>query len=227
MLSAAPQDFEIQDSAASTPSPNPASWLKYALLAVFASAALTVAPPALASEADAGATPATLQALKPLAAAIGESRRLEVSDAPKLPPVVAFSDRDDAAKALADFKGKIVLVNFWATFCAPCLKEMPSLQSLQRQLGGDDFQVVAINLDPTGKKRPLKWLQKNGIDALEFYHDRSWESARALGASGMPTTVLFDRSGKEVARLLGAAEWDGEAAIDAVKLLIRNAPDAG
>lgn len=172
----------------------------------------------------AGARPETLAALRPLAAQIGHSRKLEIHDAPVETPMVAFNKDEDAAAALSDFKGRVVLVNFWATFCGPCLEEMPALAALQASLGGADFEVVTINLDPTGVKRPLAWLEANKVEGLAFYHDRSLESARTLGAPGMPTTVLIDRSGREVGRLLGAAEWNSEPAIELIKTLIRNEP---
>ena len=191
-------------------------------------AASLIAFQSLAAEgAPMEATPETMAVLAPLGAAIGETRKLQVRDAPIALPAVAFTDADGRPVSLEDFRGKIVLVNFWATFCAPCLHEMPSLDNLQAKLGGEDFQVVAINLDPAGVERPLAWLKKNAVERLAFYHDKSWASARDLGAPGMPTTLLIDRSGKEVARLTGAAEWDAAPAVEAIELLIRNASEAG
>lgn len=169
------------------------------------------------------ASPAALDAMRPLAAQIGDSEPLEVHETPKGMAAFTFFDADDQPVTVADFRGQIVLLNFWATFCAPCLHEMPALDRLQAQLGGDAFQVVTVNLDLAGKQRPLAWLETNNIDGLAFFSDRKWAGPRALGAPAMPTTLLIDRSGREVARLKGAAEWDAEVAVQAIEMLINDA----
>lgn len=204
------------------------SRLKYARFALAASVAFALVASTARAEAPAdGASAATLAALKPLAEAIGGSRKLQIEDAPvELAPIV-FSDESDAPVAASDFKGKVVLLNFWATWCPPCLEEMPSLDRLQAELGGEDFEVVAVNLDLRGKDRPLGWMADNDVTHLAFYHDRSQKSPAAVGAGGMPTTLLIDRSGREVGRLEGAAEWDSEEAKEIIRLLIAGAPDAG
>ena len=169
-----------------------------------------------------------LQALKPYAAAIGKkSRRLTIDGDPKPAPAMAFTDKEGAAVSLAEFKGKIVLLNFWATYCVPCVEEMPSLNALQEKLGGEDFEVVTINVNPGSAKRPLAWFEKHEISALAFYHDRSMESLRATGSVGLPTTLLIDRAGREIGRLVGEAEWDSEGVVEAIRLLIDDAPAEG
>lgn len=175
-----------------------------------------------AAETYAPTSAETLDALRPLAVEIGGARKLDVLDAPRPVPTTAFSDAEGAPVVLADFKGKVVLLNFWATFCAPCLEEMPSLNRLQAQLGGEDFQVVAVDLDRRRLDRARQWLVDNGVDRLGFYHDQSNQIARDVGLVGMPTTLLIDRSGQEVARLLGAAEWDEPPATTLIKRLIED-----
>lgn len=164
--------------------------------------------------------------LADLAAQIGDSRKLELFEASKPFENIAFTDEAGAAAALSDFKGRIVLLNFWATFCGPCLEEMPALDALHRDLGGEDFAVVAVSLDRGAPDRPLGWLKENGIAHLAFYQDRSMQSAATAGLKGMPTTVLLDREGREIARLLGAAAWDGEHAKALIQALIEAEPSA-
>lgn len=168
----------------------------------------------------------TLAALRPLAAEIGGSRKLTLWDAPEPFEDIAFSGKDGAAATLSDFRGKIVLLNFWATWCGPCLAEMPALDALEGELGGEDFAVVAVSLDRLPEERPRGWLEKKGVAHLAFYQDRSSLSARSAKLQGMPTTLLIDRQGRELGRLLGPAEWDGETAKTLIRALIDGAPPA-
>jgi thiol-disulfide isomerase/thioredoxin len=150
----------------------------------------------------------------------GEVAAVNVPDRPLLVPDLAFRDAEGKAKHLADWRGKTVLVNLWATWCVPCRKEMPSLDALQQRAGGSDFQVVTINIDTRDLEKPKTWLKDVGINHLEYFADPSakvFQDLKAVGrAFGMPTTLLIDRNGCELGTIAGPAEWASE---DAVKLV--------
>jgi thiol-disulfide isomerase/thioredoxin len=118
---------------------------------------------------------------------------------------------DGQQRSLVDFKGKTVLVNLWATWCVPCRQEMPALDKLQAEFGGDGFQVVAINVDTRNPDKPKAWLQENGIKNLAYYADPAGKLLQVLQKSGhvvgLPTTFVVDPSGCEIALLKGPAEW--------------------
>ncbi|MPZ31339.1 MAG: redoxin family protein [Rhodospirillales bacterium] len=143
----------------------------------------------------------------PAAAAAAEPN-FAINDPPKALPDVRFVDGDGRDRALADFSGKVVLLNVWATWCVPCRKEMPTLDRLQRTLGGKDFQVVALSIDRQGLPVVRKFYRDINIKHLGMYVDSSGKAARELGAVGLPTTLLVDRAGREIGRLVGPAEWD-------------------
>jgi thiol-disulfide isomerase/thioredoxin len=136
--------------------------------------------------------------------------------APEALPAVTFLDATGKSRSLADFKGKTVLLNLWATWCVPCRKEMPALDRLQKALGGDTFEVVALSVDKGGVEATKKFLGEVKAESLALYADPTLRTVSALKAVGMPTTLLIDRQGREVGRLIGPAEWDGE---DAKKLI--------
>ncbi|MGI9485022.1 MAG: TlpA family protein disulfide reductase [Geminicoccaceae bacterium] len=131
-------------------------------------------------------------------------------------PEVTFLDADGNERSLADFQGRVVVLNLWATWCAPCRKEMPSLDRLQAALGGDDFDVIALAVDRGDLSKVLSFYADVGIENLAVYHDETAKAGRTLRAPGLPTTLIIDRKGHEVGRVLGDAEWDGE---DVVSLL--------
>jgi thiol-disulfide isomerase/thioredoxin len=143
-----------------------------------------------------------------------------VVKASKTLPPLAFKDASGADKTLADWRGRTVLLNLWATWCVPCRKEMPALDALQARLGGPDFDVVAVNIDTRDTDKPKAWLKDAGIGKLGYYADNSakvFQDLKAAGkAFGMPTTLLVDPNGCELAALAGPAEW---ASDDAVKLV--------
>jgi len=156
--------------------------------------------------------------LAPLAR--GEVAAVAIASEPKRLPQLTFTDRDGKPRALADFQGKTVLLNLWATWCVPCRKEMPALDALQAKLGGDKFEVVAVNIDTRNLDKPRSWLQEVGITRLGYYADPSakvFQDLKAIGkAFGMPTTLLVDPRGCELGALAGPAEWSSE---DALKLI--------
>jgi len=143
----------------------------------------------------------------PIAAAQEPSRNFIIHEAPKTVAAIQFEDSDGRSRSLNDFRGKIVLLNIWATWCAPCRKEMPTLDRLQAALGGADFEVVALSIDRR-VDAVRKFFAEIGIQKLAMYLDSSAKATRQLGAVGLPTTLLIDREGREIARLIGPAEWD-------------------
>jgi thiol-disulfide isomerase/thioredoxin len=136
-----------------------------------------------------------------------------------------FQDQAGAAKTLADWRGRTVLLNLWATWCVPCRKEMPALAELQQKLGGADFEVVAVNIDTRDPAKPKAWLEEVGITGLAYYADPSakvFQQLKGAGkALGMPTTVLVDPQGCEIATLNGPAEWASQDALALVTTTLR------
>jgi len=131
-----------------------------------------------------------------------------IHETPQTVPEISFQDADGKPKTLADFAGKVVLLNIWATWCAPCRKEMPTLDRLQAELGGPDFEVVALSVDRKGPEVVRKFYDEIGIKHLALNIDTSSKAMFALGAVGLPLTLLIDREGREVGRVIGPAEWD-------------------
>lgn len=119
-----------------------------------------------------------------------------------------FQDGTGRPRSLADFQGKLVLVNIWATWCAPCREEMPTLERLQTELGGPDFEVVALSIDQQGPQVVRRFFDDIDIKALQLYVDPSAQAVYKLGAAGLPMTLLVDRAGREIGRHSGPAKWD-------------------
>jgi thiol-disulfide isomerase/thioredoxin len=163
---------------------------------------------------------ATAKAAKMRPLARGEVAAVQVTDRPALLPDLAFNGPDDQPTSLSAFKGRTVLVNLWATWCAPCLKEMPALDALQGAMGGADFAVVAVNIDTRNLERPRTWLTENRIERLPYYADpqaRVFQDLRAAKkAEGMPVSLIVDPEGCELAILHGPADW---ASADAKALI--------
>ena len=122
-------------------------------------------------------------------------------------PDFTFVDAGGNAKSLADSSGKVVLLNIWATWCVPCREEMPMLDELQRDLGGKDFEVVAVNIDKGGSDKARDFLAETGATNLALYTDPPGKLFSTVRAVGMPTTLLIDRQGREIGRLVGPADW--------------------
>ena len=152
---------------------------------------------------------------------VGQMQNFTFLNAPEPVPMISFVDRDGREHKLADFRGKIVLVNLWATWCVPCRREMPSLDRLEARLGGGDFTVLALSQDRKGPAAVEKFLKEIGVANLGVFVDASARSARKLGAIGLPTTVLLDREGRMVGRLIGSAEWDSDEAARLIKRVIQ------
>jgi thiol-disulfide isomerase/thioredoxin len=128
---------------------------------------------------------------------------------PKAIPAINFTDDEGHARSLADFKGRAVLLNIWATWCIPCRKEMPALDRLQASLGGSSFEVVPLSIDRGGRDVVAKFYTEVGIHNLAIYIDTSGQAFPTLVVVGLPTTLVINRGGYEVNRFIGPAEWDG------------------
>lgn len=126
----------------------------------------------------------------------------------KAVPDLTFLDGEGRRVDLSEFKDRLVLLNLWATWCAPCVKEMPALDRLQAQLGGPGFQVVALSVDRGGKDQVQPFYQRTGVKNLDLYLDLSSASMQTLKLRGLPTTLLVDQEGREIGRIEGAVEWD-------------------
>lgn len=135
-------------------------------------------------------------------------------------PPFGFTLADGTARSLADYAGQGVVLNLWATWCAPCVAEMPALDELARQVGSDRIAVLALSSDRGGAAAVERFYRKVGVRDLAILLDPGAAAARAVGARGLPTTLLLDRSGAERARLEGAADW---ASADALALIRRAA----
>ena len=158
------------------------------------------------------------QHLAPLAR--GEVAAFTVADRSLRLPDVAFRDAQGSEHRLADWRGRTMLLNLWATWCVPCRKEMPALDALEGKLGGPAFEVVAINIDTRDPDKPRAWLKEAGVGRLGYYADPSakvFQELKTVGrAAGMPTTLLVDPAGCEIGTVAGPAEWASE---DVVKLV--------
>jgi thiol-disulfide isomerase/thioredoxin len=170
--------------------------------------------------AEATCGPAVTMATRIAPLARGEVAAVTVAREARQLPELTFADGSGQARSLANWRGRSVLLNLWATWCVPCRKEMPSLDALEAKLGGPGFEVVAINIDTRDRDKPKAWLKEAGVTRLAYYADPSakvFQDLKLAGrAFGMPTTLIIDPHGCEVASLAGPAEW---ASDDAVKLL--------
>jgi thiol-disulfide isomerase/thioredoxin len=139
---------------------------------------------------------------------------------PKPAPALAFEDAAGNPLTLEDFRGKVVVLNLWATWCGPCRKEMPSLDRLQAEYGPEGIYVLPLSLDRGGLDQIRAFYDEVGIRNLKIYRDPSGGASRTLSAFGLPTTVVLDRDGREVGRVLGPAEWDGDEALATLRSVL-------
>jgi thiol-disulfide isomerase/thioredoxin len=181
---------------------------------------------AVASAADDAACALKADRAKAVAAAAtGEVAAMLAANPPISLKGLAFEGPDGKEITLADRSGKTLLVNLWATWCAPCRAEMPALDTLEKEMGGDSFEVVAINVDTGDNSKPEKFRSETGIDALAFYRDATmgvFDDMKKRGlALGLPVTVLVDPEGCLLANMNGPAEW----ASDDARRLVKTALD--
>jgi thiol-disulfide isomerase/thioredoxin len=150
----------------------------------------------------------------------GEVAAMAIAESPLRVPNLSFRDRSGAERRLSDWRGRTVLLNLWATWCIPCRKEMPALDALEGAVGGERFEVVAVNIDTRDPDKPHAWLEGVGVNRLAYYADPSakvFQDLKLIGrAFGLPTTVLVDPAGCEIGTAAGPAEWASE---DGLKLV--------
>ena len=150
----------------------------------------------------------------------GDMKKLAFHPAPRPVPDTPFLSAEGGEARLSDYAGRHVLVNFWATWCAPCRKEMPMLSQIQEEFGGARFEVVTI---ATGRNAPpaiKSFFEDIGVDNLPMHRDPTQELAREMGVLGLPITVILDPENREIARMLGDADWSGDSARALIAALI-------
>src|SRR3954452_7966851 len=147
----------------------------------------------------------------------GSLSRFTLAKEPKPLPELAFTDAEDKPLKLGDYKGKTVLVNFWATWCAPCVKEMPSLDRLQAEMGKDRFVILPLSLDGPSKPQGAPFYADKKLANLGIYFDKGKKVMGALYISVLPTSILVDPEGREIGRLEGEADWDKPEALALMK----------
>lgn len=138
---------------------------------------------------------------------------LPLDEAPRELLSPPFVDGDGRELTLADFRGRTVPLNVWATWCVPCREEIPTLDALQAMLGGEDFQVLPLSIDRAGLEPVRRFYQEIGIRHLGIYLAEDLRAMQAFGVIGLPTTLLIDRDGREIARVVGPAEWNSPEAV--------------
>ena len=158
-------------------------------------------------------TPATPLSASEPATSIG----FPVHAVPTSLPALAFVDGDRQKRTLASFKGKLVLLNIWATWCTPCREEMPTLDRLQAKLGSDQFEVIALSIDRAEVSLIEKFYEVLGLDALAVYVDPTGSASTTLNVIGIPATLLINSQGEEMGRVLGPAEWDAPEMVEAIQ----------
>src|ERR1700675_4914232 len=154
----------------------------------------------------------------------GEVAALTMASAPLRLPDLTFEDANGKPKKLSDWRGRTVLVNLWATWCVPCRKEMPALEGLQTRLGGENFEVVAINIDTRDPEKPKNFLKDAHLTRLGYFSDEKgkvFQDLKEIGrALGMPTSVLVDGQGCEIATIARTAQWGSDDAIKLIKAAV-------
>jgi len=152
----------------------------------------------------------------------GERPRLGefIPSSPPVPaPTISLVDLAGNTVSLSEFAGRLVLINLWATWCEPCLREMPSLERLQSRLG-DQITVVAISEDRGGGKTVEPFINKLGLKSFKTYLDPKSDAGRAFKVAGLPTSFLIDREGRVLGRIEGAAEWDSPKLLEVLKSVL-------
>ncbi len=136
------------------------------------------------------------------------------------PQGAVVTDAFGGQVGLADFRGQVVLVNFWATWCAPCVREMPSLDRLQAKLGPEGLLVMAVSQDRKGLAAAEPFFREQNLNNLEIFLDPKGEFARAMGVAGLPTSLLVDDRGRLLGAIEGPLEWDGPEAVELIRFFL-------
>jgi thiol-disulfide isomerase/thioredoxin len=156
-----------------------------------------------------------------VSAAFAGPQGFALHDMPQSVINVRYLTEDGSRGDMEDFRGKVILVNVWATWCVPCREEMPTLDALQAELGGDNFEVVALSIDRAGSPVVRRFYDEIGVTNLKMYVDQTMLSMTALRAVGLPTTILIDAQGQELGRLVGPAEWDDPEMVTFLRSFIK------
>lgn len=154
---------------------------------------------------------------------VGKMATFVFKDDPMGLPEYTFNDAEGKSISFKGFEGKVILLNLWATWCAPCRKEMPELDQLQADLGSDKFEVVAVSVDRGSPEKSREFLKQIKANSLKLYHDPTAQLGFSLKTIGMPSTLLVDAKGRELGRLVGPAEWHSADAIRLIKSFLAKA----
>jgi len=150
----------------------------------------------------------------------GTLAKFQLAKEPKPLPELAFNDVDDKSLTLAGYKGKVVLLNFWATWCAPCVKEMPSLDRLQATMGKDWFVILPLSLDGPSRPKVAPFYRDKMLTNIGVYFDKGRKAMQALDVSILPTSILVDIQGRELGRLEGEADWTQPEAVALIRATV-------
>jgi thiol-disulfide isomerase/thioredoxin len=150
----------------------------------------------------------------------GAMRDFVLQPTPVAVPAIRFVDHDEQERTLDDFRGRVVLLNFWATWCGPCVQEMPSLERLQAALAGEKFLVLPVSQDRAGLPLVRQFYQEHALSGLAMFADRSSSAGRSFKLRGLPTSVLLDQQGRELGRFEGSADWSSPDALALIRFFL-------